>query len=91
MNDACILRRKATADFRNEPIAAGGHGRAGVGDGGAAAGGGGSEGSGGGGGIASGLPIRTRLRKASCGTPDPTVLRTKALICLLRDTSDQLV
>jgi hypothetical protein len=35
--------------------------------------------------------IGTRLRKASCGTPDPTVLHSMALMCLLRDTSDQLV
>jgi hypothetical protein len=34
--------------------------------------------------------IRTRLRKAS-GTFDLAVLHTKALMCLPRDTSDQLV
>ena len=32
-----------------------------------------------------------KTSEASCGTPDLTVLHTKALMCLLRDTSDQLV
>jgi hypothetical protein len=35
-------------------------------------------------------PIRTRLRKA-IGTFHPDMLHTNALMCLLRDTSDQLL